>query len=122
MSNPNHLKLAQQILELGPEGAMEVFRHVFDDWKGHEGTKNSGWFSETQYYVGSATRSTDESGKLEPWEFSAVAYPDTVEYNGDVGPRWSFCQESKCSDCSIQLFSNAKKGFCPICFLKVGLT
>ena len=121
MSEPRIEKLYQELSELNDEQRVEVFRRLFETWKDSESDDETGWKTETKYFLGSACRSVDENGEWEAWDVYGIAYPDIEEYGG-LGPDWGFCQEAKCTSCGILLASNCKKAHCPICGALAGLT
>ncbi|MGC4814809.1 hypothetical protein ACLQ29_30125 [Micromonospora sp. DT228] len=53
---------------------------------------------------------------------SLVAWPDRDYYDGGLGPDQGLWEGGPCSTCEIDVSSNAKRGYCPACDTRLGMT
>lgn len=105
-------RLAEQLRGLPVRELVDVLRRVLPG----RTEETSGL--RTVLVLATATVCEDEADPT----VEVVAWPDREYYEGGLGPDQGLWEEGRCERCGLDVTSNAKRAYCPVCASRCGLT
>ncbi|MGC4897135.1 hypothetical protein [Micromonospora sp. DT31] len=112
-TDDDRARLAVQLTALPVRELVDVMRRVLPHYTEDEAGIRS--------VLVLATATVDEDSPYVP-DLALVAWPDRDHHNGGLGADQGLWNEAECARCETTVTSNAKRGFCPVCGSRCGLT
>ncbi|MEW2380246.1 hypothetical protein AB0883_29645 [Micromonospora sp. NPDC047812] len=106
-------RLAEQLVALPVHELVDVMRRVLPHYTEDEDGLRS--------VLLLATATIHEDAPDVP-DLALVAWPDRDYYEGGLGADQGLWNEGDCAKCNTTVTSNAKRGHCPVCGSRCGLT
>ncbi|MFG1966244.1 hypothetical protein [Nonomuraea sp. NPDC049028] len=112
-TDEDRVRLAQQLAQLPVHELVDVLGRVLPQ---HAEDRNG---LRTMLVLATATTYEQEPVGI---DVTLVAWPDRDYYDGGLGPEQGLWEDGRCARCDVEVSSNAKRAYCPVCNTPCTLT